>query len=353
MARRGNGDGAAVADRDEAEARLLGVPVESFVAVRGELARALRAQGDAAGAREIARLRKPSLALWAVNQLARRFGAEVDQLLKAGDTLRAAQAEAGDPEAFRAAVAEERRLVASLAERAAAVLESAGHAASDTNVERVRRTLRAAAAASDEERERLRRGTLLAEIEPAGFAQAFAALGLPEQGAPKGASSMPRAVKPAAPKPPERTPPPKKRATRAEAPASEAEPKPRPASAIAAKAHAARERLERRHRAIERAEAEEREAQRLRTEAARLAQALAVQQRHGDNAEAALRRGRDALAKAEQAATAARARVEEAERARDEAAEAATPLQARVDELHERIAAHEAAAAAALEEAEA
>ena len=46
MAKRGSGDGASVANREEAEARLFGVPPEAFVATRGELARVLRARGE-------------------------------------------------------------------------------------------------------------------------------------------------------------------------------------------------------------------------------------------------------------------------------------------------------------------
>lgn len=180
MAKRRSGDGPAVGSSEEAEERLYGAPLERFVSLRDELARELRAAGDAEGALAIAALRKPSVALWAVNQLARRASGEVDRLLAAGETLREAQAT--DPDAFREVLDVERRLVAALTDRAAALLEEGGHAASEANLERVRRTLQAASGASDEERERLRRGTLRQELEPTGFGRAFAALGLVEGG---------------------------------------------------------------------------------------------------------------------------------------------------------------------------
>ena len=50
---------------------LYGLPLDRFVAERGALAKALRADGRRDEASRVAALRKPSVAAWAVNQLAR------------------------------------------------------------------------------------------------------------------------------------------------------------------------------------------------------------------------------------------------------------------------------------------
>lgn len=71
---------------------LFGLPLERFTEERNALARELRREGRRDEAAEVARLRKPSVAAWAVNQLVRTQRREVDQLFAAGDALREAQA---------------------------------------------------------------------------------------------------------------------------------------------------------------------------------------------------------------------------------------------------------------------
>lgn len=83
---------------DEAVDQLYALDPADFVAARNELARRLRKEGDRALAGEVAKLRRPSPAAWAVNQLARRHRAELEELVRLGEQLRAAQeaALAGD-----------------------------------------------------------------------------------------------------------------------------------------------------------------------------------------------------------------------------------------------------------------
>src|ERR1700727_3143175 len=92
--------------------QLYGLPLDQFVAERGALVNALRADGDRGQAAEVAALRKPSVAAWAVNQLVRTQRRAVDDLFAAGDTLRDVQAEvmAGrqDAQALRDAARDER-----------------------------------------------------------------------------------------------------------------------------------------------------------------------------------------------------------------------------------------------------
>jgi hypothetical protein len=50
---------------------LYALPLEEFTAARNELARSLKAAGDADEAARVKKLKKPPVSAWAVNQLAR------------------------------------------------------------------------------------------------------------------------------------------------------------------------------------------------------------------------------------------------------------------------------------------
>jgi hypothetical protein len=77
-----------------------------FVATRDRLVRELRAAGDAEGARELARRRRPTAAAHTVNQLARNRPDELGAYLDLATTLRATQARAVSDEAARAELRE-------------------------------------------------------------------------------------------------------------------------------------------------------------------------------------------------------------------------------------------------------
>lgn len=151
--------------------RLFEVPLDEFVAAREQLARELRKEGKHEQAAEVAALRKPTVPVWAVNQLARRRRREVDLLLDAGHRLRAAQAEP-QPEKARDAFAKareaEREAMRRLRVAAEELLAAERGSASNALVERVLTTLRAAAV-SEEGRELLARGRLTDELETTGF----------------------------------------------------------------------------------------------------------------------------------------------------------------------------------------
>src|SRR5512141_999758 len=109
---------------DEAIDELYGADLRAFVAERARLVRELRAQGDREDAEELAKLRKPTVFAWTLNQLARRERRDVDLLLDAGHRLREAQAgvlRGADRAEFERARQTEREALASL-ERAAAKL---------------------------------------------------------------------------------------------------------------------------------------------------------------------------------------------------------------------------------------
>jgi hypothetical protein len=149
---------------------LYAAPLDEFTALRNALA---KRTGDAA----IKQLKKPSVAAWAVNQLARRREVDLQRLLRAGDALEAAQKGAvrgGDQRPFERARTDERDAVRRLRSAAAELLRAAGHPASDQTLERLVKTLHAGAA-TDEGRRVLREGRLSEELEPQGF-DALAAL---------------------------------------------------------------------------------------------------------------------------------------------------------------------------------
>lgn len=98
---------------------LYALPAEEFVARRDELARAAKAGGDAARAKAIGRLRKPTAPAAVVNRYALGEPDEVARLGELGDRLRRAHRDLSAVE-LRDLTAERRRLVAELADAALA-----------------------------------------------------------------------------------------------------------------------------------------------------------------------------------------------------------------------------------------
>ncbi|QFY10793.1 hypothetical protein GBF35_33040 [Nonomuraea phyllanthi] len=77
-------------DLDEVAGRLYALPPSEFTAARQAEARSAKDAGDVRLAREIAKLRKPTVSAWAVNRIAREHPDELDELLDVGERLRAA-----------------------------------------------------------------------------------------------------------------------------------------------------------------------------------------------------------------------------------------------------------------------
>jgi hypothetical protein len=150
---------------------LYGAALGDFVGLRDRLARALREDGDRATAEEVKKLRKPTVAAWAVNQLARREKMRLRGLFTAGERLRAAQEKAltgGSPNALEGARDDERAAIGQLTEAARGLLEEAGHPPSETVLERIRETLHAAIV-DEEIGQRVRTGRLEREEQATGF----------------------------------------------------------------------------------------------------------------------------------------------------------------------------------------
>lgn len=157
---------------------LFALPLDEFTSTRNALAKQLKQAGDAEAAEQVRSLAKPSVAAWAVNQLARREPEAVRSLLNVASRLRSAQERSlkGDRTAdeLRAAQAEERELIRDLARRAEGVLREAGRPASGTTLERVSSLLRASAV-DEPGRSALREGRLIGDVEVSGF-DAFAGM---------------------------------------------------------------------------------------------------------------------------------------------------------------------------------
>ena len=159
------------AKRDTAIDELYAAPVGEFVERRDALAKDLRSDGDREAADTVKALRKPTVAAWTVNQLARREKMRIRSLLTAGERLRTAHGkllQGGSPTVVQGALADERKAIRALVEAAEAILSEAGHTGVAPTLARVEETLHAAAL-DEEVGARLREGRLAKEEEAAGF----------------------------------------------------------------------------------------------------------------------------------------------------------------------------------------
>ena len=146
---------------------------DGFVAGRQALVKRLKAEGDKAGAAEVAGLRRPTAAAWAVNQLARRHGDEVAALVALGDDLRRTHERlltGGRDDDTAASGRRRREAIADLVERAAGILTESGRAA-DAHRDAISATLDAASLDPDVAAEVVA-GRLSKELDPpSGFGE--------------------------------------------------------------------------------------------------------------------------------------------------------------------------------------
>jgi hypothetical protein len=161
---------------DEALDELYGAPLEEFVSERKRLA--LKLGGDEA--RELAKLKKPNVAAWVLNQLARRQRRDVDLLLDAGHRLRQAQAgvlRGAEKETFEDARRKESDAIKRLTKAAERLLRDARGTASASALTQINESLRAAAV-TEAGRELLARGRFAEPLRASGF-DAFAGIDVP------------------------------------------------------------------------------------------------------------------------------------------------------------------------------
>lgn len=151
--------------------RLYGLPPAEFTPERDALARRLRSEGDKQQAAEVAALKKPVLAAWAVNRLVRTHRKDVEALVGAAAAIRQGKKDAD--ERFR-------KTLERLTKAAREVLAESGREPTDTVVRDVATTLRSAAAA---EPEALVQGRLTQPVETSGFAAMAGAVVTPRSAA--------------------------------------------------------------------------------------------------------------------------------------------------------------------------
>lgn len=268
---------------------LYGLPRDRFVPQRNALAKALRADGERDRAQEVAALRKPSLAAWAVNQLIRTRGREVEALFDAGDALRQAQSNLlegrGDGDALREAVGGERDAVDELSELARGLLTSDGQELTQSTLDRVSETLHAAALDEDA-RAQVKDGRLERELRHVGIG------GL-------GAGAM--------------TPAPPSRATKAAEPSSKRA-RQRPTQTERAERERVQQEEREREERLKAARLAEKDARR---QAERAERELRNARQRRDRAAAALRESEDALSTAGERAEAAALEHQRAQQAVD------------------------------------
>jgi hypothetical protein len=167
-----------VGDLEERIDAIYAGPPEAFVAARTALAKELRTEGDREAAEEVAGLRRPTLAAWALNQVRRTDPEGLDRFADAAEALRDAQdrALAGDKSGdLRGAVAKRRDAASRLVRAAGEALREIDRDP-DPHVPAMAATIEAAAA-DPEVGELLRQGRLVSEHGPAGFGDPAAASG--------------------------------------------------------------------------------------------------------------------------------------------------------------------------------
>lgn len=159
---------------------------DGFVAARNDLAARLAAEGRTDDAAAVKALRKPTVAVWALNQLHERDAEGVTALLDAGAELRAAQQAAlssskGGAERLRSATVARRAAVARLVESASGVLTDAGRSA-DNQVAAMTGALEVASFEAEPGRE-LATGTMQRVPDaPGGFGEVFGLTAVPDDG---------------------------------------------------------------------------------------------------------------------------------------------------------------------------
>lgn len=138
-----------------------------FTPLRAELVAQAKAAGDKVLAASVGKLRKPTVAAWAVNHFVREHGSELDELRAFAELLREAQRTL-DADQLRILGRERARRVDEVGERIAAAAAEAGQSMGPAVVQEVRDTLIALIA--DEEAEAsVLTGALVRSLSYSGF----------------------------------------------------------------------------------------------------------------------------------------------------------------------------------------
>jgi hypothetical protein len=143
---------------EDARQALYQAPLAEFVKERKRLADELRAAGEAKVGAKLRTLPRPSVSAWVTNQLYWHARDAFDAMLAAAKTLRK-----GD----LSATAAHRDAIATLRQRAAAMLTDAGHSATSATLHKVTTNLAAISAKGDFFPDEP--GEMTADRDPPGF----------------------------------------------------------------------------------------------------------------------------------------------------------------------------------------
>lgn len=152
-------------DFDAVADELYAGPREEFISARAAHVAAAKKDGDAELAKRIKELRKPSIAAWLVNRLAREYPDDLADLSELGEELRGAHADL-DGERLRELSTRKRVAVEKLADK----VKTLGPEPTAAVLEQVTGTLEAAVASSDIAAD-VAAGRLDAAVPPSGFEQ--------------------------------------------------------------------------------------------------------------------------------------------------------------------------------------
>lgn len=150
-------------DLDEIADRLYALAPAEFTAAREAEARAAKEAGDAPLSRAVAKLRKPTVSAWAVNQAVRNHRKELGELLALGEELRAAW-QAQDADALAELTKRRAKVTAKVSKLVRAGLSAAAATEVDQTLD--------AATVDAEAAEQVRQGRLAKPLSYSGFAPA-------------------------------------------------------------------------------------------------------------------------------------------------------------------------------------
>ncbi|MFC6009840.1 hypothetical protein [Nocardia lasii] len=177
---------------DDVAGELYSLDPGDFVATRAERAARARAEGDRDLAKAITALRKPTIAAWTVNLLARHAPAEITALLDLGAALRSAQRQlSGDK--LRTLGTRRQQVVTAMTKRAAELAAEHDRPAGEQVLREVGQTL-TAALADPEVADQVRAGVLSSTVTydgfgPAGLVAITGGKAAPKKQAPRASTS--------------------------------------------------------------------------------------------------------------------------------------------------------------------
>jgi hypothetical protein len=154
------------ADSNRHIEELYSVPLKEFTSARNAKAAALKAAGHGAEAKALRRLGRPTVSLWAANQLARLVPNKVSHFIDLVQQVRRKQL--SGPRLTAEVTQTQRTELTALTNRAAEALREAGYRPSPAALGRISNTL-LGAAVDRHLAEDLRHGRLTAELPPPGF----------------------------------------------------------------------------------------------------------------------------------------------------------------------------------------